>query len=101
MSPLEIPPYDEGAACRYGVIRAFLEAKGASIGSMDSIFAAHAHSLNLTVVTSNIREFQRIPGKVEDWIRGRIHSRFSVFGPPLEIAWHRLIFLWRSGQVSA
>jgi tRNA(fMet)-specific endonuclease VapC len=39
-------------------------------GSYDRLIAAHALSLDLTVVTSNVRDFERIPGlKVEDWTR--------------------------------
>ncbi len=68
LMPLEILAYDESAARRYGVIRAFLESKGTPIGPMDLMIAAHALSMDLTVVTNNVREFQRVPGlKVEDW----------------------------------
>lgn len=68
LMPLEVLAYDENAARRYGVIRAFLESKGMPIGPMDLMIAAHALALNVTVVTNNVREFQRIPGlKVEDW----------------------------------
>jgi tRNA(fMet)-specific endonuclease VapC len=35
---------------------------------MDTLIAAHAASLGMTVVTHNVREFSRVPGlKVEDW----------------------------------
>ena len=68
LMPLEILPYDENAARHYGAIRAFLESKGMPIGPMDLMIAAHALSQGLTVVTNNVREFQRVPGlKVEDW----------------------------------
>ena len=68
LMPLEILAYDENAARHYGAIRAFLESKGMPIGPMDLMIAAHALSQGLTVVTNNVREFQRVPGlKVEDW----------------------------------
>jgi tRNA(fMet)-specific endonuclease VapC len=66
--PLEILPYDENAARAYGKIRPVLERGGRLIGSMDMLIAAHALSLQATLVTHNRREFQRVPGlKVEDW----------------------------------
>lgn len=43
-------------------------AEATPIGSHDLLIGAHARSLGLTVVTRNLREFERIPGlKVEDW----------------------------------
>ena len=39
------------------------------IGANDLFIAAHARSLDLTLVTHNLREFQRVPDlKVEDWL---------------------------------
>ena len=38
------------------------------IGPYDVLIAAHALSLNLTLVTANIGEFQRVPRlAIEDW----------------------------------
>jgi tRNA(fMet)-specific endonuclease VapC len=38
------------------------------IGAMDLLIAAHALSLNLTLVTNNTREFARIPNLLlENW----------------------------------
>ncbi|MEW6517909.1 MAG: type II toxin-antitoxin system VapC family toxin [Thermodesulfobacteriota bacterium] len=62
VAPLEIVPFDDRAACRYGEIRAFLEGKGKVIGALDMLIAAHASSLALTLVTNNLREFNRVPG---------------------------------------
>jgi tRNA(fMet)-specific endonuclease VapC len=37
-------------------------------GSMDLLIAAHALSLDVRLVTRNVREFRRVPGlRVEDW----------------------------------
>ena len=59
---------DVPADAEYGNIRSELEAAGQPIGSNDLLIAAHACSLNLTLVTANVREFSRIPGlEVENW----------------------------------
>ena len=59
---------DVPADAEYGNIRSELGAAGQPIGSNDLLIAAHACSLNLTLVTANVREFSRIPGlEVENW----------------------------------
>ena len=66
--PFEIADFDPAAALAYGVVRADLEAKGLPIGAMDTLIAAHALALKVTLVTHNVGEFQRVPGlRVEDW----------------------------------
>ena len=66
--PLEIAVFDESAANYYGALRASLERKGTPIGAMDLMIGAHALSQNLTIVTNNVREFNRIPNLVVvDW----------------------------------
>lgn len=70
MIPLDILEYDELAAKVYGKIRTQLEKKGQVIGPLDMLIAAHALSLNLTIVTNNDREFSRIKKlKVENWAK--------------------------------
>ena len=67
--PLELADFDQKAALVYGKIRARLEGDGQTIGSMDLLIAAHVLSLETTLVTHNLREFQRVPRlKVEDWL---------------------------------
>lgn len=69
IAPLEIAVYDEQAAIEYGKIRAYLEKIGQSIGSLDLLIAAHAISLNSSLVTNNEKEFKKIPMlKVENWV---------------------------------
>ena len=69
IAPLEILPYDDMAAARYGQIRAFLEIQGTPIGPLDTLIAAHALALGCTLVTNNEREFSRIPNlTVENWV---------------------------------
>ncbi|MGB5615308.1 MAG: type II toxin-antitoxin system VapC family toxin [Desulfobacterales bacterium] len=54
----------------YGEIRVSLESKGKTIGPLDILIAAHALSLDLTIISNNIKEFARIPNlKCENWIR--------------------------------
>ena len=61
ITPLEVVSFDEEAAHIYGEIRAGLEKAGTPIGAMDMLIAAHAVSLGIPLVTSNTREFVRIP----------------------------------------
>ena len=42
---------------------------GRPIGTTDELIAGHALSLNATLVTNNLKHFQRVPGlKVEGWL---------------------------------
>jgi tRNA(fMet)-specific endonuclease VapC len=69
IAPLEIEPFEEDAAIKFGEIRTGLEKKGSVIGAYDMLIAAHALSLNVTLVTNNLREFIRIPSlRVENWV---------------------------------
>ena len=70
MLPLEVAAFDERATGAYGVLRAALEKQGTPIGPLDTMIAAHALSLSVTLVTNNTREFNRIPKlTVVDWIK--------------------------------
>jgi tRNA(fMet)-specific endonuclease VapC len=70
MTPLDILPYDDTVAPVYGRVRAALEKEGMPIGPLDTMIAAHALSLGLTVVTGNEREFRRVSGlKVQNWAK--------------------------------
>jgi len=67
--PLEVAAFDHTAALFYGGLRSSLEKQGTPIGPLDTMIGAHALSLNLTLVTNNTKEFNRIQGlKVIDWI---------------------------------
>ena len=66
--PLPIADFDYKAAEAYGRIRAHLESSGAPIGPLDTLIAAHAASLDATLITNNPGEFGRVPQlRVEDW----------------------------------
>ena len=57
-----------GAVWRYAQARLELEQSGRRIGERDLLIAAHALAENLTLVTNNTREFERIEGlKLENW----------------------------------
>lgn len=61
-------PLPAEAGEHYADTRAHLEAKGTPIGGNDLWIAAHALASDMTVVTNNLREFERVPGlKVKDW----------------------------------
>ncbi len=67
-STLSVLPYGNEASLHYAEIRAALEKKGAPIGAMDLLIAAHARSLSYTLITNNVREFKRVPElNVENW----------------------------------
>lgn len=67
---IDIRPFDKQAAVSYGDVRSRLEKKGETIGGNDLLIAAHALSLNWTLVTNNDREFSRVEGlKMENWAK--------------------------------
>jgi tRNA(fMet)-specific endonuclease VapC len=67
---VKVVPLSTEIAHTYGDIRAALEGRGEVIGSNDLWIAAHAKTAGLTLVTNNVREFDRISGlKIQNWIR--------------------------------
>ncbi len=69
LSNIEILSYDESASIDYGIIRSKLEKQGKIIGPLDMLIAAHAKSLNITLVSNNLKEFERVDGlKLENWV---------------------------------
>ena len=69
LQALTVLPLDTPADEHYADIRVALERAGTPIGSNDLLIAAHARSRGLTLVTHNLREFERVPGlKVVDWL---------------------------------
>lgn len=61
-------PFDDAAAESYALIRADLSTKGTTIGPNDLLIAAICHCNNITLVTHNLAEFNRVSGlKIEDW----------------------------------
>lgn len=69
VSRLEVLAYGEKAAAHYGEIRADLEKQGCIIGVNDLHIAGHARSESLTLVTNNIREFERVEAlRIDNWV---------------------------------
>ncbi len=65
---VDVLPLDEDVAVHYAAIRADLKRRGAMIGANDLWIAAHARALDLTLVTNNTGEFERVDGlKLENW----------------------------------
>lgn len=68
ISRIDVLEYGSKAAAHYGEIRADLERKGLTIGVNDLHIAGHARSEGLTLVTNNLREFERINGlRTTNW----------------------------------
>jgi tRNA(fMet)-specific endonuclease VapC len=67
-APFQSLSFDDTAANLYAKIRADLATKGTPIGPNDLMIAAIALANNLTLISHNTREFNRINTlKLEDW----------------------------------
>lgn len=68
-SLVPVLPMPDAAGEVYGKLRAALEAKGIPIGNNDLWIAAHAKTAGLTLVSNNLREFERVAGlKLQNWV---------------------------------
>jgi tRNA(fMet)-specific endonuclease VapC len=64
-----VADFDRPAAERFGGLGALLARRGTPIGTVDTLIAAQALALGLTLVTNNERHFTRVPGlKIESWL---------------------------------
>ena len=69
VSRLEVLEYGSKAASHYRDIRTDLERDGMPIGVNDLHIAGHARSESLTLVTNNLREFERVEAlRLDNWI---------------------------------
>ena len=69
LARIEVIPFSPDAERHYASLRHRLERKGTPISGNDMLIAAHALSLDATLVTANTREFARIEGlKLENWL---------------------------------
>lgn len=67
---LPVLPLSEDADVHYARLRTDLERSGTPIGGNDMLIAAHALALDATLVTDNVREFERVNGlNIENWLR--------------------------------
>lgn len=70
LSLVPVLPLGDDADMQYGRVRTDLEKRGQPIGGNDMLIAAHALSLGVTLVTDNVREFERVTGlAIENWLR--------------------------------
>jgi len=69
ISDVSVMPFDERCATQYGLIASELAHRGAPIGELDVLIAAHAFALGVALVTNNVKHFSRVRGlKVENWV---------------------------------
>ena len=68
LRPLRELPLDAKTARRAGLLNVMLRRAGTPIGTSDRLIAATALEHDAVVVTSDVRDFMRVPGLiVEDW----------------------------------
>jgi tRNA(fMet)-specific endonuclease VapC len=68
LAAMEVAEFDASAAEVAGQVRSWLAGQGTPIGPYDSLIAAHAQALGVTLVTNNLREFERVPGlRLANW----------------------------------
>jgi len=64
---IPVMPFDGAAGVAYGPIR--LATRDTKKDALDKLIAAHAVSLNATLVTNNARDFAKYPGvAMENWL---------------------------------
>lgn len=69
LAQLEVLPLESPVEEHYADIRLSLETAGLPIGPNDLLIAAHARALDITLVTNNAREFERVRGlAIENWL---------------------------------
>ena len=69
IAPLNVIDFNLDAAKKAASIRAVLQKKGLSIGAYDIQIAAIALSNDMTLLTNNTREFERVGGLLlENWV---------------------------------
>ena len=66
---IDIKNFDGNAATEYGILKKDLKDRNCLIEPLDMLIGAHAKSLNMTLITNNEKEFERINGlKIENWV---------------------------------
>ena len=64
---IKVVPFDSDASVAYGPI--LMATRDSKQDHLDKLIAAHALSLNVILVTNNLKDFARYPGVVaENWI---------------------------------
>lgn len=68
VSHIAVLPFDDQCAVTFGRIATKLAAAGAPIGEADTLIAAHALTLGVTLVTNNEKHFSHVAGlKIVTW----------------------------------
>lgn len=69
LGDVAVLPFDEKCANRYAEVASDLARRGTPIGEFDTLIAAHALTLDLILVTNNVKHFRRVRGlEVENWL---------------------------------
>ena len=69
IAEVQVQPFDEPAARAYAEIRVELEAAGQRLEDADLRIAAICLAHDLTLISGNVRHFERVPGlRVENWL---------------------------------
>ena len=69
LGAMTVIAWDQPADAMYATVRAELERAGTPIGGNDLLIAAHAMTLDVSLVTANTREFERVRElRVENWL---------------------------------
>lgn len=69
LNSVKVEPFNEAAANLFGRVASRLAEQGIPIGSLDTLIAAHAMALDLTLVTNNTKHFGRVPKlRLENWV---------------------------------
>ena len=65
---VHVASFGAAEAAAFGRVRTMLESKGNPIGILDTLIAAHALALDLTLVTNNTKHFGKVRGlKTANW----------------------------------
>lgn len=69
VASVAVQPLDGTAADGFGTVAAGLARSGTPIGPFDTLIAAHAMALGLTLVTNNEKHFRQVAGlRIENWV---------------------------------
>lgn len=68
LAPFQLLNFDDQDAEQFGKIKKILKDRGMPIGPFDLLIASQALTKELTLVTNNTSEFERVEGlRLEDW----------------------------------
>ena len=69
LAEVRVQPFEEAAARVFAEIRVQLESQGQRLDDADLRIAAICVAHDLTLITGNVRHFERVPGlRVENWL---------------------------------